>query len=95
LALSPQIFSSDFIDNSLKHVFSRKKIPLIPLSGVDTSLFDEAKEIGLERNINKLEKIASMNSDEIPSFAKKEVENALKQKKSSPFRQDQIMYMIF
>ncbi|KEQ57372.1 putative tRNA sulfurtransferase protein [Marine Group I thaumarchaeote SCGC AAA799-N04] len=81
LALSPQIFSSDFIDNSLKHVFSKKKIPLIPLSGVDTSLFDEAKEIGLERNINKLEKIASMNSDEIPSFAKKEVENALKTKK--------------
>ncbi|MHA7733532.1 thiamine biosynthesis protein [Nitrosopumilus sp. S6] len=81
LALSPQIFSSDFIDNSLKLVFSKKKIPLIPLSGVDTSLFDEAKEIGLERNINKLGKIVTSNSDEIPVFAKKEVENALKTKK--------------
>lgn len=81
LALSPQIFSSDFIDNSLESVFSKRKIPLIPLSGVDTSLFDEAKEIGLERNIKRLEKIATINSDEIPSFAKKAVEDALKTKK--------------
>ena len=81
LALSPQIFASNFIDNSLKRVFSKKKIPLVPLSGVDVSLFDDAKEIGLERNIKKLEKIATINSEEIPSFAKKEVENALKTKK--------------
>ncbi len=81
LAISPQIFSSDFLDNALKLVFSKKKIPLIPLSGVDTNLFDEAKEIGLERNIKKLEKITTINSDEIPPFAKKEVENALKTKK--------------
>ncbi len=81
LGLSPQIFSSDFIDFSLNQVFTKKKIPLIPLSGVDTSLFDEAKEIGLERNIKKLESIVSINSDEIPLFAKKEVETALKTKK--------------
>lgn len=81
LALSPHIFTSDFIDNSLKLVFSKKKIPLIPLSGVDVGLFDEAKEIGLERNIKKLEKIVASNSDEIPSFTRKEVENSLKTKK--------------
>ncbi|AJM91530.1 thiamine biosynthesis protein [Nitrosopumilus piranensis] len=81
LALSPLVFSSDFLDNSIRLVFSKKKIPLIPLSGVDTSLFDEAKEIGLERSIKKLEKIVTIGSNEIPSFAKKEVENALKTKK--------------
>ena len=81
LAISPQIFSSDFLDNALKLVFSKKKIPLVPLAGVDTNLFDEAKEIGLERNIKKLESIATISSDEIPPFAKKEVENALKTKK--------------
>ena len=81
LAISPQIFSSDFLDNALKIIFSKKKIPLIPLSGVDTNLFDEAKEIGLERNIKKLENIATIHSDEIPPFAKKEVENALKTRK--------------
>ena len=81
LAIPPQIFSSDFLDNALKLVFSKKKIPLVPLSGVDTSLFDEAKEIGLERNIKKLENIATISSDGIPAFAKKEVENALKTRK--------------
>jgi len=44
-------------------------------------LFNEAKEIGLERNIKKLEKIVTTNSDEIPSFLKKEVELAIKTKK--------------
>ncbi len=50
LSLSPLVFSSKFIDSSLKRVFEKKKIPIIPLAGVDSNLFDEAKEIGLERN---------------------------------------------
>ena len=81
LALSPLIYSSDFIDNSLKLVFAKKKIPVLPLTGVDMNLFDEAKEIGLERNIKKLEKVVTMTTNEIPSFSKKEVESALKTKK--------------
>lgn len=81
LALSPLVFSSDFIENSLKQVFEKKKIPIVPLAGVDTNLFDEAKEIGLERNIKKLEKIVTISSNEIPVFPKKEVEFALKTKK--------------
>ena len=81
LALSPLIYSSDFIDNSLKLVFAKKKIPILPLTGVDMNLFDEAKEIGLERNIKKLEKMVTMTTNEIPSFSKKEVESALKTKK--------------
>ena len=81
LSLSPLIFSSKFIDNSLKKVFEKKKIPIIPLAGIDTNLFDEAKEIGLERNIKKLEKIVTASSSEIPPFLKKEVEMAIKTKK--------------
>ena len=78
LALSPLIFSSDFIDNSLKTIFEKKKIAILPLTGVDTNLFDEAKEIGLERNIKKIEKMIAISTDVIPSFSKKEVELALK-----------------
>jgi hypothetical protein len=48
---------------------------------VDSSLFDEAKEIGLERNMKKLEKMITITTDEIPPFSKKEVELALKTKK--------------
>ena len=80
LALSPLIFSANFIDNSLNHVFSKKKIPIIPLTGVDNQLFEEAKEIGLERNIKKLEKIVSITSNEIPIYSKTEVISALKTK---------------
>ena len=32
-------------------------------------MFDEAKEIGLERNIKKLENIVTISSDGIPAFA--------------------------
>ena len=80
LALSPLIFSANFIDNSLNHVFTKKKIPIIPLTGVDNQLFEEAKEIGLERNIKKLEKIVSITSNEIPIYSKTEVISALKTK---------------
>ena len=80
LALSPLIFSANFIDNSLNQVFSKKKIPIIPLTGVDNQLFQEAKEIGLERNIKKLEKIVSITSNEIPIYSKTEVASALKTK---------------
>jgi hypothetical protein len=82
LALSPSVFSIEFIDNSLKRVFEKKQIPIVPLAGVDTNLFEEAKEIGLGGNNKKLEKIVTMNSNEVPVFSKKEVETALKTKKT-------------
>ena len=81
LALSPLIFSSEFIDSSLRHVFEKNKIPLVPLTGVDSNLFNEAKEIGLGRNMKKLEKMVSMSSKDIPVFSKKEVELSMKTKK--------------
>ena len=82
LALSSLVFSLDFIDKSLKTVFEKNKIPIIPLAGVDTDLFDDAKEIGIQRNLKKLEKIVTITSNEVPSFAKNEVESALKTKKT-------------
>ena len=81
LSLSPLVFSSEFIDNAQKKVFAKKKIPIIPLAGVDNNLFNEAKEIGLERRIRKLEKIVTSSSDNITTFLKKEVEMSIKTKK--------------
>ena len=81
LALSPLIFSSDFIDESMKRIFKEKKIPIVPLFGVDANLFDDAKEIGLEQNIKKLEKFVKIMSKEVPTFSKKHVESAIKTKK--------------
>lgn len=82
LALSPLIFSIKFIDYSIKRVFQNNMIPIIPLSGVDSKLFEEAKEIGLEKQIPRLEKLFMINSDEIPKFSSKDVDFAIKTKKS-------------
>lgn len=81
LALSPLIFSTKFIDYSIKHVSQNGMIPIIPLSGVDSKLFEEAKEIGLEKQIPKLEKLFMINSDEVPKFSSKDVDFAIKTKK--------------
>jgi len=81
LSLSPLIFSGNFIDSVLYHVFSKKKIPIIPLTGVDNQLFLEAKEIGLERSISKLEKMISIRSNDVPKISKTDIEFALKTKK--------------
>ena len=81
LALSPLIHSSDFIDDSLKAVFERKKIPVLPLAGVDSSLFDDAREIGLERGIKGLKRSVAMHTGKIPPFSAKVVKSALETKK--------------
>ena len=80
LALSPLIFSMNFMDNSIKRVFEKKKIPIFSLSGVDANLFDDAKEIGLERNFKKMEKMIAISSKENPAFSKKDVDKAVKTK---------------
>jgi hypothetical protein len=82
LALSPLIFSTKFIDYSMKQVFQKDMIPIMPLSGVDSKLFEEAKEIGLEKQIPKLEKLFMINSNELPKFSSKDVDLAIKTKKS-------------
>ena len=82
LALSPFMFSLDFIDNSLKQVFQRGKIPIIPLRGIDDNLFDDAKELNMKKSIEKLRKRITNNSSEIPLFREKEVERAINTKKT-------------
>jgi hypothetical protein len=82
LALSPLMFSTKFIDYSLKRVFQKDMIPIIPLSGVDSKLFEEAKEIGLEKQIPKLEKLFMIDSNELPMFSSKDIDLAIKTKKS-------------
>ncbi len=80
LAISPLIYSTSFIDNAIKRVFEKKKIPILPLSGVDINLFEDAKEIGLERNFKKMKKMIPISSNEIPTFSKKDVDKAIKSK---------------
>jgi len=82
LALSPLVFSQNFIEYSIKNVFQNNKLPIMPLSGVDFHLFEDAKEIGLEKHIPKMNKIIQINSKEIPKIPAKDVKYALDTKKT-------------
>ena len=57
LPLSPLIFPQRFIDDNIKIVFSQNKIPLIPLSGVDSELILDSRELLIENSFKKIEKL--------------------------------------
>ena len=56
LSISPLIFSAEIIKKLKTHVFELGLVPIVPLSGIDSGIFDNAKEIGLEKYIPKIEK---------------------------------------
>jgi len=70
LSLSPLIFSQKSIEFFMKKIFQNKKIPIMPLFGTDNRLFEDAKEIGLENNLQKIRKIVSMDLSDVPNILK-------------------------
>ena len=57
LALSPLVFSKDFIKGASRRVFEGGKIPVMPLAGVDAGLFADARQLGLgERGTKRLQR---------------------------------------
>lgn len=82
LGFSPLTFSQNISEFAMKNIFQNDKLPLIPLSGVDSRLFDDAKEIGLESQIPKMSKAIKMDFKEIPKISEKDVKTALKTKKT-------------
>lgn len=81
LSLSPLIFSSEFIENSVRRVFTAKKFPILPLTGIDMQLFQSAREIGMENNLKKIEKIIGISTDEKPQISKKIINDSIRTKK--------------
>jgi hypothetical protein len=82
LALSPLVFSQGFIEYSINNIVQNKKIPILPLSGVDSQLFEVSKEIGLEKQIPKMKKTILMKSSEIPKITGKDVKQSISSKKT-------------
>jgi adenylyl- and sulfurtransferase ThiI len=58
LATSPLIFPSKYVEMLQKRIFSAEIIPHISLSGIDSEIIKNAKEIGLEKYLSKIEKFA-------------------------------------
>jgi len=83
LSLSPLIFPSSFVNGIIMRVFKKNFIPWLPLAGLDKDIFDNAKETGLEKNIMKIEKMASLkfNGKTSEREAQKIANQAIKTKK--------------
>ena len=61
LATSPLIYPSKYVETLQKRIFSAGMIPHIPLSGIDSEIMKNAKEIGMEKYISKIEKLLKNN----------------------------------
>ena len=93
LNISPLFFPSKIIKELKLRVFNAGLIPIIPLYGIDSGIFDNAKEIGLEKYIPKIEKLLQTK---IPSNKKikiqnKDVDDVLKNKKTIAVKSDSNM----
>ena len=79
LPLSPSIFPQPFIDRMIKKVNQKKIIPQISLSGFDENILDNAKELGLEKYLEKIEKLGKMKfNSNLKNSSENIVKKALK-----------------
>jgi len=81
------IFSASFCEYNSNLVFQKKIIPWFSLSGIDSGILENAKEIGLEKYISNLEDLCKKHlSDKkiSKSEASKYANSALKTLKYLP-----------
>ena len=71
LSASPLIFPSSHVETLQKRVFTTNLIPQIPLSGIDSEIIKNAKEIGMDKYISKVEKFAKTNFTKVKSKSNK------------------------
>ena len=64
LPISPLVFPSTLIKKLENKIFDLGLIPLIPLSGIGFEIFDNAKEVGFEKYLTKIEKTLQTKSVE-------------------------------
>jgi len=57
LPISPLVHPSSFTEHLTKNVFNDGLMPHVPLSGLDESILTNAKEIGLEKYLGKIERL--------------------------------------
>jgi len=77
VAVSPLIFPSEFLQYLQKRIFTQGFIPHISLAGIDNGILGNAKEIGLEKYLGAIDKLAKMK------FSKMKTKNIVKQKSSN------------
>ena len=85
LSISPLIFPSGFIKKLKLKIFEFGLIPFIPLSGISLEIFENAKEIGLEKYVEKIEKIlrTKIEGKRMRRLSGKAIDNIVKNKKTA------------
>ena len=73
LTTSPLIFPSTYVETLQRRVFGAGMIPHISLSGIDSEIMKNAREIGMEKYVSKIEKLLRTNfTKSKPKLNKKE-----------------------
>jgi len=62
LAISPIVFPYSFVEYNAKIVLKNNLIPWFPLSGIDSSILENARELGLEKYLMALENLCKSGS---------------------------------
>lgn len=91
----PMASPTEFVDGLVGRVFEGRKIPVLPLSGVDSGgVFADARELGLERHALKKKKMSGAaglflqgpGGSTGAGFTKKELDSALKSRQDVHIR---------
>ena len=85
LPISPLVFPSVFIKKIKLKIFEFGLIPFIPLSGIGLEIFENAKEIGFEKHVEKIEKILRTKIIEkrIKKLSERDIDGIIKSKKTA------------
>ena len=85
LPISPLVFPSAFIKKIKLKIFEFGLIPFVPLSGIGLEIFENAKEIGFEKHVEKIEKILRTKIIEkrIKKLSERDIDGVVKSKKTA------------
>ena len=87
LGISPMISPTSFCEYNANMISQNKIIPWFPLSGIDSEIFENAKEIGLEKYISNLKDLCKKHLNykkiSLPTVSR-HAKDALKTLKSIP-----------
>jgi len=85
LGLSPLIHPVDFVESLMKQAYNKNLVPYFPLSGLDDNVFESAREIGLEKYLDRIKKLGSSrfyDSKQTTKKIEKIVEESITSKKT-------------
>ncbi len=84
LSISPLIFPATFVKKLELKIFKSGLLPIVPLSGISLEIFENAKEIGLEKHVEKIDKILRTNIDDkrMKKFSSKAIDSIVTNRKT-------------